>query len=306
MPFSIDPAALEDAAAMEREHYSTPSFDGFSDAVFGEANDSRQLIADPDLHRTYLDALMDLHRLVDEYRFEALLALTILRDYVIKRDRGDAPTVKNPGNPVDSMPWPAEVIVVTQRYAISPPNAARLFEDPHQEIAGGRILSRWFAAQLIDSALYRGIAACDRLAILLRCRAGLPVALTKRNERRQPSFSRGAMKQLEPSYAEYGAWPALRDLAGGQLLEFMRQERNGFTHERRRPSELHGERAMVYGSTRDGPQDLVGVMNAQTHYALAPAFYNEVLVPAIEGSGDVIVAKGRAERLMTPPAPDTP
>ena len=88
---------------------------------------------------------------------------------VIKRDRGEASAVKLSGDERrDKMPWPAEVIVVAQRYAREPPNAAELFEDPHRQIAGGRILSRWFAAQLIDSALYRGIAACDRLAIYAR------------------------------------------------------------------------------------------------------------------------------------------
>src|SRR4051794_18453896 len=113
---------------MELEHYAPPSFHGLSDAVFSHDDNPQELISDRDLHRTYLDALMDLHRLVDEYRFEALLALTLLRDYVIKRDRGDAPTRKlhDDDHPMDTMPWPAEVIIVVQRYAVSPPNAAEL------------------------------------------------------------------------------------------------------------------------------------------------------------------------------------
>jgi hypothetical protein len=153
VPFSIDPEALVDANRMELEHYAPPSFDGLSDAVFWHDDNPQELISDRDLHRTHLDALMDLHRLVEEYRFEALLALTLLRDYVIKRDRGDAPTVKLTGDPrMDAVPLPAEALAVQQRYS-RPPTAAELFADPHRQIAGSRILSRWFAGQLIDSAL---------------------------------------------------------------------------------------------------------------------------------------------------------
>jgi hypothetical protein len=92
LPFSIDPEALADANRIELAHYAPPSFEGLSDAVSWHDDNRQELICDRDLHRTYLDALMDLHRLVEEYRFEALLALALLRDYVIERDRGEAPT----------------------------------------------------------------------------------------------------------------------------------------------------------------------------------------------------------------------
>ena len=191
MPFSIDPVALADAHAMEAEHFEPPSFRGFADAVVDHPGNPQTVIRDRGLQRTYVDALTDLRRLVDEYRFESLLALALLRDYVIKRDRGEAPTIELSGDErLDTMPWPVESLVLL--LLRSPPNAAEVFDDPHKQIAGGRILSRWLAAQLIDSALYRGSAACDRLAILLRCRAGLPVELAKRGERRQPT-SRDAL-----------------------------------------------------------------------------------------------------------------
>jgi hypothetical protein len=164
-----------------------------------------------------------------------------------------------------------------------------LFEQPHQQISGGRILSRWFAAQLVDSALYRGIAACDRLAILLRCQAGAPVEITKSGERRQPAFTSGDLKQLHSTYAAIPEWSSLRQLTINPLFEFIKQERNGFTHERRTPSELHGERAVVYGSEGGGNEQVVPVMDAETHYLLAPAFYNELLWPAIELTRALVV-----------------
>jgi hypothetical protein len=54
-------------------------------------------------------------------------------------------------------------------------------------------------------------------------------------------------------------------------------------HERRRPSELHGERPVVYGSQGPGPEEAVGVLDAESHYLLAPAFYNEVFLKALAG-----------------------
>lgn len=200
MAFAFDPEAIADAREHEVESYCVPDFDGLSDVVVAYPENELQLIGDTDLRRTYTDALIDLHRLVDEYRFEALLALTLLRDYVIKRDRGEAPVVTlGPNTLLDTLPMAAEVVVVLKRYAVEPPSADELFNNPHQQIAGARMLSRWFAGQMIDSAVYRGIAACDRLAILLRCQAGLPIE-TRGDRRHQPAFTRDSLRKLDPTY----------------------------------------------------------------------------------------------------------
>jgi hypothetical protein len=66
--------------------------------------------------------------------------------------------------------------------------------------------------------------------------------------------------------------------------------RNGFTHERRTPSELHGERGIVYGALDGTDEEFAPAMDASTHYALAPAFYNEVLIRAVEHTRTVIIA----------------
>jgi hypothetical protein len=294
VPFEIDPEAIADARNVEHQDFVVPDYTQLSDAVFEYPENKARVIDDPELRRTYSDALMDLHHLVDEFRFESLLALTILRDYVLKRDRGEAPAIRGSGDPeLDALPLPASVITVLLSYAREPPSPATLFCNPHQQISGGRILSRWFAAQLIDSALYRGIAACDRLAILLRCQASLPVARTRGGDRRQPSFSSSDLRELDPAYARFADWKQLRELAVNDLYQFVKQERNGFTHERRRPSELHGERAMVYGPTMQ--EEVVPGMDAQTHYALAPGFYNVVLLPAIRLTRGAIISSALAE-----------
>jgi hypothetical protein len=298
--FTFDPEAIAAASELEHEHFPVPNFGGLSDLVMDYPENPLRVIPDSELHRTYFDALNDLHLLVEEYRFSALLAVTLLRDYSLKRERGDAPPTPGAVDArFDNMAWPVEVVAVMRGYATEPPNAAELFEDPHQQMSGNRILSRWFAAQLIDSALYRGIAACDRMAILLRCQAGLPVKVTSKGERRQPSFSKSHLKALNSSYATTPVWKRLVDLATSPLFEFVRQERNGFTHERRRPSELHGERAIVYGSQGSGPEETVFPLDAASHYALAPAFYNEVLCKALAMTRELI---SESAKKTAPPA----
>lgn len=301
MVFALDPEAVREALEEEHDRFQPPDVGGLSDVAFAYPENPLRQIPEAELRRTYTDALIDLHLLIEEYRFEAVSAFTLLRDYVIKRDRGDAPALELSGDErFDQMPLPAETIVVMQRYAREPPNPAQIFEDPHQQIAGGRILSRWFAAQLIDSALYRGIAACDRLAILLRCQAGLPVETTRRGDRRQPSFTPAAMREIASGYPTSDEWPTLVDLTNNPLFDFIKQQRNGFTHERRTPSELHGERGIVYAAEGEAPEQVAPAMDAQTHYALAPAFYNEVLLRAVGLTRALIVESARDDEQQRP------
>jgi hypothetical protein len=202
MPFTLDPEALADAAREEHEHFRPPSFDGFSDLVFAYPENRQELIEDDTLARVYVDALLDLHALVDEYRFEALLAAALLSDYRAKLENGEAEPLMLSEDPrMDQMPWPAETVVVMRRYARDPPSPSILFEDPHRQIAGSRIFSRWVAGQMIDSALYRGIAACDRLAIMLHCGSGIALPQNAKGELRAPSFRRDDLKPLGRYFA---------------------------------------------------------------------------------------------------------
>ena len=296
MPFEIDPEAIAETNSVEHQDFAVPDYSGLSDVVFPYPENKVRVINDPDLRRTYIDALLDLHHLVDEYRFESLLALTILRDYVLKRDRGEVPAPDPQDRQFEALGMPVAVLAVLRSYSREPPSPSELFRDPHQEMAGNRVLSRWFAAQLIDSALYRGIAACDRLAILLRCEAELPVARTRAGERRQPSFSKRELGELDSAYTDFAHWPELRDLPVDELFEFVKQERNGFTHERRRPSELHGESRVVYGKGAEA--ETVPGIDASTHYAFAPAFYNTVLLPAIDLTRRAVLSAASPESAL--------
>lgn len=74
------------------------------------------------------------------------------------------------------------------------------------------------------------------------------------------------------------------------MFDFIEQQPNGFTHKRRTPSALHGERTVVYAAVVDVAEEVVPAMDAQTHSALAPALYNEPLFPAVGCTRSVISA----------------
>jgi hypothetical protein len=70
---------------------------------------------------------------------------------------------------------PEEAKALLERYLREPPDPARLFSSPHESISGHRYLSDWLAGQLLDGALFRSVGVCDRVAIMLWARAGLPI-----------------------------------------------------------------------------------------------------------------------------------
>ena len=72
---------------------------------------------------------------------------------------------------------------------------------PNQSIAGHRVLGGWWAAQHFDSALIRGLACLDRLAILLHCAAGKPFDRDRQTkELRLPAFRTNYLQALADAY----------------------------------------------------------------------------------------------------------
>jgi hypothetical protein len=68
-----------------------------------------------------------------------------------------------------------------------------------------------------------------------------------------------------------------------------RQERNGLTPRTTPAVTAARERAVVYRSTGDSPEEIVPEVDAQTLDTLAPALYNEVLRPAVELTRKIVV-----------------
>jgi len=162
-------------------------------------------------------------------------------------------------------------------------SADGLFADPYAGISGNRVLGDWFAAQLLDSALFRSVAVCDRLAILLWVRAGREIPTTKRGREHHPAFTPRHLDVLVRDYGEQAEWASLRALADNELFTFTKELRDGFTHSRRLVSELHGEPIVAYAM--EAPKRGV---DADEHRALALAFYDVILRPAI-GLGGVLL-----------------
>lgn len=163
-----------------------------------------------------------------------------------------------------------EVAAVALRYARETPSAMTLFRDPQTRMSGGRVVGTWFAGQLLDSALVRGIAACDRLATLLWARASLPVP------ERHPAFRPRYLDRLEPLYGHHRAWRVLRALEQGETWAFAKDVRDRFTHARRDRPALHGERLGAYF---DEPASRG--LDGYEHFAVAAAFYDSVLRRAV-------------------------
>lgn len=247
--------------------------DGFT-AHLMEHETYAELLAKPPEYRVYAEALIELHRLIDEIRFECALAVLILVDYRVKRDRGDAPRSEESSVP----PIPLEALALIMRYIREPPSPGQLFFEPHTEMAGSRILSRWLAAQLLDSALYRAVAASDRLTVLLQARAGRPFTVTKAGGLRYPTFTPSDLRKLNEHYEGRAEWRELREVATNPLFVFVREARHEFTHGLRLPFELHGEK--VRASVAD-PLDVAGI-DVDDHVALVLALYDGVLRPAVE------------------------
>lgn len=286
MAFEFDPEAVAAASDVEYGPVAPFNMAGLADAATlrapGGAPGSTA-IANAELRRTFFDALLDLHKLLEEYRFHVGLAHGLEVDYSVKARRGDAPVIQN--NPdidrLGGIPDEARALLVA--FMREPPLATELFRDPHQEMTGLRILSRWAAGQMIDSALIRGVAACDRLATLLWARAERPLPRTRAGLARLPTFTPRQLAELDDAYDQRAEWGELTGIAASEFYETVRRLRNGFTHERRTYSELHGERIV---SSSGGPT-YEGI-DAGLHLAFGPAFAAEVLRPAVEHTGRLL------------------
>jgi hypothetical protein len=138
------------------------------------SRNTSERVEGPPSFRTYVDAFLDLHGLVDEIRFKTGLAFLLIdddarkpRDEEEKESRSRLPYLHD------------EVVAVALRYARQAPSPVTLFRDPHTRMSGGPVVGTWFAGQLVDSApcwfSYRRVELADssrrRSASRARCSA---------------------------------------------------------------------------------------------------------------------------------------
>jgi hypothetical protein len=235
----------------------------------------------PEHLRVYTDSFIELSRLLEEIRFEVALAALLLLDYTRKLDAGEAPAVER-----SPLPLTVDVMAMLRRYFREIPPPSELFSRPHSPLSGSRILSRWFAGQLLDSALYRTVAAADRLAILLWTRAELP--LDTRGGRPIPAFRRHYLNRLAPRYATASGWDDLVGFVEQPLFETAKNLRDGFTHAQRIASQLHGDDRVIYGAEYAAGGTAIAAIDAGDHLAFGLAAYDAVLRPLVHLTGDLL------------------
>lgn len=268
--------ALAESADLWHGHLEHISLEGLTGPLMRREADALP----SDLRDIFAETITDLADLIDEIRFSGALAALLIADHTLQQREAELDDDRAQAR---ENALPVEAMALLRNYFAAMPMPATLFEDPHTPMAGQRVLSRWFAGQLIDSALFRLVAGLDRLAVLLTSAAGKRFAVGK-DGLRYPAFRAGDLEKLKSAYPE-ALWEKVRALTDHPLFKFLMDARNGFTHSRRLYSELHGHYRIVYGvpdiAGEERDLSVQEGIDPAMHLAVLLATYNEILRPAI-------------------------
>lgn len=223
----------------------------------------------------YTDALFDLSQLAEEFRFLAGVGAI----YSLGLTEQIAAAVPSQADPGGGIAVPTVVRALLAGYMRPTPPPSALIHDPGQSIAGHRVLGGWWAAQLLDSALIRGMSALDRLAVLLFCAEGRPIPTNKQGDLVLPAFRKSWLQQIT-RWDDRPEWSRLLAVLEHPVFMLVKRYRDGFVHQRRTPMELHGEHATTsfpYPSRASAKG-----ISADFHLAMALGFYNLILRSSCE------------------------
>jgi hypothetical protein len=291
--WSLSEQALTVADSVYYETLKKISVEDYGKGVLTEPG-SRPAVADRIGRELYSDSLFDLHRLLEEIRFEIAFARMLTADYRAHRQSEAQPSEGSNG--FDLSPS-IEILAVLSSHTSPPPSPSLLTRDLHHAMSGDRHLSRWLAGQLLDSALLRTLSALDRVATMLHIRAGLNIPTRKDGSPRLPAFGKEELRAIRLAFADHEALQELRALAAHDLYRFVKRYRDGTVHHRRWPSELHGEATLAYwdaGAPRTGthpPERRYEGLTAAEHVAMTLATWNLVLLPAVHAGGRLLSAE---------------
>jgi hypothetical protein len=228
----------------------------------------------------YDEALVDLIRLLEEVRFGASVGAMYAhaaRDELRPRRQSH-------------QEWPNSIGLSPKVRALLGPDIQnthapdQLIFDPSVAMAGDRFLGAWWAGQLIDSAVVRGISALDRVAILLSCVA------RRIDSRRMPAFRSNELRRLSEVFDSDEEWAVLSALTENEVFQFVKQARDGHVHRRRLPAELHGDFVTSGRDAAGYPLSTVG-LDPGLHLAVVTALFQDVIVPAIDAAGALIARR---------------
>jgi hypothetical protein len=225
----------------------------------------------------YEDAVFDISRLLEEYRYQAGVAAAFAIG--LKAELADLSEEQLNG-PV-GMGIPAGVRALLAPYTAFLPLPSQLFLKPEQPISGFRLLGGWWAAQLYDSALIRGSAALDRLAAILYCVQGLEI-----NREWMPAFKLKHLKRIT-AWPDDPNWKALLALLENPVFTLAKRYRDGFIHQSQEPMVLHGDHVIVRDAAGGGLETVRGI-TPEMHEAIVLGYFNLIVVVACDLVGKLV------------------
>ena len=242
----------------------------------------RVSLGDEDL---YADALYDLIKLLEEYRY--LSAVGVLYATSVEDEIQAIAEAQSKGPGSVGMSSAVRALLAGMGAANGDPSTH--LKTPGITIPGLRVLGGWWAAMLYDSALIRGMAIMDRIAALLAIESGQQIKPDW-----MPIFRTKFLDKL-PSWQHTPEMAQLHELASGKLFEFVKSYRDGFVHKQRVPVELHGDHRRG-GWRPDGTTSMVPGISAYEHAGLVSMFYNDVISVACDAAGHLISPDYEPER----------
>lgn len=161
-----------------------------------------------------------------------------------------------------------------------------LFSDLSQPRRSGTAAG-WIYHMMIDDAIYRVIAALDRLALILWIVAGLP----KENVYFRSKKMTRVHETLKSRHSK-----ELLDIASNKLLEYVIGYRDGLSHDMKAFSQGAGARPIEEWIGRDGRRFVIKheKWDGDTLFALANATYHQ-LVNSLRPLVDIIKNIGKPE-----------
>jgi len=237
----------------------------------------------------YADALIDLTRLLEEVRFEAAIG-SLYATGVREELRTMSEKLSQPPHSAGFSNKARAILAGSIAIGAQP---SQLIFDPGANIPGVRVLGGWWAAQLYDSAIMRGVSALDRLVTLLYSVEGLPI-----DPDWTPSFKKRTLQKLQ-GWTHEPEWAELVALLQSEVFELAKGYRNGLVHRVRYATELHGD--YLIGRFRENGHEQEAGFASNLHLAMVAAFYNDVLSPATAAVTTLVTKTMRARGVELPP-----
>lgn len=256
------------------EHLRQPNLSALSSWI--ASSDFGRLPDRPNV-ALYGDVMLDLTRLIEEFRFE--MAAGAMYSIGLESELEKLSATQADG--FAALGMPSSVRAVLSGYAAPVPLPLELLMNPAMSIPGTHLLGGWWAAQLFDSALVRGLSAMDRLAALLCCVDGGKV-----NPDWPPAMRPKTLSSLV-RWKDSNEVAELRKLITGEIYDFVLTMRDSLVHRRRKPMVLHGDH-ITFRTRDDGVEERVTGITSDDQLALGLAFYNDTLVPACALVGRMI------------------